>query len=120
MKMGGDSSESLPTRAPSDLSAPLRGWAEHRRFSSVETDSQPLLDALDHLCHRVDSDPQIKEEFYSATTPEQLVALAVETGILIDADDFRALLRSGSTERWFVRGGDQTNPIIHLKNVFNV
>ena len=62
----------------------------------------------------------MKREFYRATTPEAMVALAVDRGILIDADDFRALLRSGSTERWFVRGGDQTNPIIHLKNVFNV
>jgi len=90
------------------------------RSSSVETYSQPLLDALDHLCHQVEGDPEIEEEFYGATTPEQLVALAVESGILIDADDFRALLRSGSTERWFVRGGDQTNPIAHLQNVFHV
>lgn len=86
----------------------------------METYSQPLLDALDHLCHQVEGDPEIEEEFYGATTPEQLVALAVESGILIDADDFRALLRSGSTERWFVRGGDQTNPIAHLQNVFHV
>ena len=42
------------------------------------------------------------------------------SGILIDADDFRALLRSGSTERWFVRGDDQTNPIAHLQSVFRV
>jgi hypothetical protein len=86
----------------------------------VESDSQPLLDALDHLCHQVEGDPAVEQEFYGATTPEQLVALAVERGILIDADDFRALLRSGSTERWFVRGDDQTNPIAHLQNVFHV
>jgi Nif11 domain len=86
----------------------------------VATDPQPLLDALDHLCHQVDGDPEIEEEFYGATTPEELVALAVERGIFIDADDFRALLRSGSTERWIVRGGDQTNPIAHLQQVFRV
>ena len=82
--------------------------------------SQPLLDALDHLCHQVDGDPEIEQEFYDANTPEEMVNLAVETGILIDADDFRALLRSGSTERWVVRGQDNDNPIVHLQRVFRV
>ena len=84
------------------------------------TYSQPLLDALDHLCHQVDGDPEICQEFFAATTPEQMVALAVETGILICADDFRALLRSGSTESWEVRGTDSDNPISHLQKVFSV
>ncbi len=82
--------------------------------------SQPLLDVLDHLCHQVDGDPWVEQEFYGAKTPDEMVALAVAIGILIDADDFCALLRSGSTERWFVRGGDQTNPIAHLQQVFRV
>lgn len=86
----------------------------------MENHSQPLLDALDHLCHQVDGDPEFAGDFYASNTPEELVALAVESGILIDADDFRALLRSGSTEHWFVRGDDQTNPIAHLQQVFNV
>ena len=86
----------------------------------METYSQPLLDALDHLCHQVDGDSQIEHDFYDANTPEEMVALAVETGILIDADDFRALLRSGSTERWVVRGQDNDNPIVHLQRVFRV
>jgi hypothetical protein len=86
----------------------------------VDCHSQPLLDALDHLCHQVDGDPDVEREFYGANTPEEMVNLAVESGILIDADDFRALLRSGSTERWFVRGGDQTNPIAHMQRVFRV
>jgi hypothetical protein len=86
----------------------------------VDTYSQPLLDALDHLCHQVDGDPEIEQEFYDASTPEEMVNLAVETGILIDADDFRALLRSGSTERWVVRGQDNDNPIVHLQRVFRV
>jgi len=34
---------------------------------------------------------------YDANTSDEMVDLAVATGILIDADDFRALLRSGST-----------------------
>lgn len=86
----------------------------------MDCHSQPLLDALDHLCHQVDGDPDVEREFYGANTPEEMVNLAVESGILIDADDFRALLRSGSTERWFVRGGDQTNPIAHMQRVFRV
>jgi hypothetical protein len=86
----------------------------------VESNSQPLLDALDHLCHQVDGDPETEREFYSATTPEEMVSLAVNCGILIDADDFRALLRSGSTERWLVRGEDGTNPIVHLQRIFSV
>ena len=90
------------------------------RSRSVDTYSQPLLDALDHLCHQVDGDPEIEQEFYDANTPEEMVNLAVETGILIDADDFRALLRSGSTEQWVVRGQDNDNPIIHLQRVFRV
>ena len=49
-----------------------------------------------------------------------MVALAADAGILIDADDFLALLRSGSTERWEVRGGDSDNPIVHLQRVFSV
>jgi hypothetical protein len=86
----------------------------------MEASSQPLLDALDHLCHQVDGDPGIEQEFYDANTPEEMVNLTVETGIFIDADDFRALLRSGSTERWVVRGHDSNNPIIHLQRVFRV
>lgn len=82
--------------------------------------SPPLLDALDHFCHQVEGDPEIEKEFYGATTPEQIVALAVESGIMIDADDFRALLRSGSTEFWLVRGGDSNNPIAHLQKIFGV
>jgi len=90
------------------------------RSSSVDAYSQPLLDALDHLCHQVDGDPEIAQEFYDANTPEEMVNLAVETGILIDADDFRALLRSGDTEHWEVRGQDSDNPIVHLQRVFRV
>ncbi len=88
--------------------------------SSVDNTLIPLLDALDHLCFQVDGDPEIEHEFFDANTPEAMVALAVETGIFIDADDFRALLTSGSTEFWTVRGDDQTNPITHLQNVFHV
>lgn len=80
----------------------------------------PLLDAVDHLCHQVDSDSVIEQVFFSATTPDEMVALAVKTGILIGADDFRALLTSGSTECWLVRGDDTNNPIAHLQRVFNV
>jgi hypothetical protein len=49
-----------------------------------------------------------------------MVDLAVNGGILIGADDFRALLRSGSTEFWLVRGGGNINPIVHLQQVFRV
>jgi hypothetical protein len=70
--------------------------------------------------HLVDGVPEVEREFYAATTPEQLVDLAVNSGILIDADDFRALLRSGSTEFWFVGGDESTNPIAHLQRVFSV
>ncbi len=87
---------------------------------SVDTYSQPLLDALDHLCHQVDGDPEIEHEFFDANTPEAMVALAVETGIFIDADDFRALLTSGSTEFWEVGGDGFQNPIAHLQKVFRV
>ncbi|AII47368.1 hypothetical protein KR49_13315 [Synechococcus sp. KORDI-49] len=82
--------------------------------------TQPLLDALDHLCYQVDGDPEIEQEFYDAETPEEMVNLAVGTGILINADDFRALLRSGSTERWVVRGEPTDNPIAHLQQVFGL
>ena len=82
--------------------------------------TQPLLDALDHLCHQVDGDPEIEQEFYDAETPEEMVNLALQTGILIDAEDFRALLRSGSTECWVVRGDNSNNPIIHLQQVFQI
>ncbi len=86
----------------------------------MDSDPTPLLDALDHLCHLVDGDPEFEQEFYAATTPEQLVELAVNSGILIDADDFRALLRSGTTEFWVVGGDESTNPIAHLQRVFSV
>ena len=80
----------------------------------------PLLDALDHFLHRMDSDPELGREFYASTTPEEMVVLAEHCGILIDADDFRALLRSGSTEFWVVGGEEGANPITHLKQVFSV
>lgn len=65
----------------------------------------PLLDALDHLCHQVDGDPDVERNFYGANTPEEMVELAVEAGIFIDADDFRALLTSGDAEFCAVSGG---------------
>lgn len=86
----------------------------------MDINSLPLLDALDHLCHQVDGDPEVARAFYAINTPEEMVALAVEAGILIDANDFRALLRSGSTERWLVRGKDSNNPIVHLQRVFGI
>lgn len=103
-----------------DLRPVARLGLKITRSGRVEPDCSHLLDALDHLCHQVDGDPRVEREFYGATTPEAMVALAVDSGILIDADDFRALLRSGSTERWFVRGDDQSNPIAHLQSVFRV
>ena len=80
----------------------------------------PLLDALDHLCHLVEGDPEFEQEFYAASTPDEMVTLAVDGGILIDAEDFRALLRSGSTERWLVRGEDRTNSSVNLQKILNV
>jgi hypothetical protein len=68
----------------------------------------------------VDGDPEFEKVFYAAKTPEAIVNLAVQSGILIEADDFRALLRSGSTEYWLVRGEDATNPITHLLKVFGI
>ena len=85
----------------------------------MDTTSIPLLDALDHLCLQVDGDPDVEREFYGANTPEEIVDLAVETGIFIDADDFRALLTSGDTETWIVTGDEQSNPIAHLQRVFD-
>jgi len=73
---------------------------------SVITFPQPLLDAVDHLCHQVEGDPAMERDFFAASTPEEMVALAVEAGIFIGIDDFRALLTSGSTECWLVRGDD--------------
>ena len=79
----------------------------------------PLLDALDHLCHRVDSDPEIEQKFFAASTPEERVNLAVESGIFIGVDDFHTLLTSGSTERWFVRGKDRTKSSVNLQKILN-
>jgi hypothetical protein len=86
----------------------------------VDCSSPLLLDALDHFLYQVEGDPEFAREFYAATTTDEMVSLAEDSGILIDADDFRALLRSGSTERWLVRGNDSTNPIIHLQQTFSV
>jgi hypothetical protein len=49
-----------------------------------------------------------------------MVVLAEHCGILIDADDFRALLRSGSTEFWVVGGEVGAKPVTHLQRVFSV
>ena len=86
----------------------------------MDSRSTPLLDALDHFLHQVDGDPEFERKFYAATTPREMVDLAVNGGILIEADDFRALLRSGSTEFWLVRGEGNNNPIAHLQQVFRV
>jgi len=51
----------------------------------------PLLDVLDHLCLLVDGDPEVAGDFYTANTPEEMVDLARESGILIDANDRTAL-----------------------------
>lgn len=79
-----------------------------------------MLDALDHFLYRVDGHSALRNQFYSASTPEEMVSLAVCSGILIDEEDFRALLRSGSTVFWIVRGDRRSNPIIHLQQVFGV
>ena len=92
----------------------------HAQSHSVNFCSTPLLDALDHFLHQVDGDPEFEQTFYGATTPGEMVELAVSRGILIEGDDFRALLRSGSTEFWLVRGGGNNNPIAHLQQVFRV
>ena len=86
----------------------------------MDSDSSPLLDALDHFLYRVEGDLEMGREFYASTTPEEMVELAEHCGILIGADDFRALLSSGSTEHWEVRGEDGTNPVVHLQQVFGV
>ena len=86
----------------------------------VNPASEPLLDAIDHLCHQVEADPAMQQAFFAATTPDAIVALTVEMGIYIGADDFRALLTSGSTECWVVRGDDTNNPIAHLQTVFGI
>jgi len=86
----------------------------------VDYSPAPLLDALDHFLYRMDGDPELGREFYAATTAEEMVDLAEHCGILIDAEDFRALLRSGSTEFWLVRGEEGANPIAHLQQVFSV
>ena len=81
---------------------------------------EPLLDVLDHICLLVDGDPEFAGDFYAVSTPDAMVALVRESGIPIDADDFRALLRSGSKEFWLVRGDEGDNPITHLQKVFSV
>ena len=86
----------------------------------VDFSSPPLLDALDHFCHQVDTDPGVARLFYAATTPDEMVALVQDCGIFIGPDDFRALLRNGTTEFWLVRGGSAINPIAHLQQVFRV
>ena len=86
----------------------------------MDCSSSPLLDALDHFLYRLDGDPELGREFYASTTPEEMVVLAEHCGILIDADDFRALLRSGSTEFWVVGGDESSNPIAHLQRFFSV
>ena len=93
---------------PGDCVAFLPSWS-----SRMESPSLPLLDALDHFLYQFVGDPDVEPEFYGATTPEEMVSLAVNQGILIGADDFRALLRSGSTQYW-ITCGDPSNPIRHL------
>ena len=99
---------------PGDCVAFPPSWS-----SRVESPSSPLLDALDHFLHQVVGDPAVEQDFYDATTPEEIVSLAVNQGILIGADDFRALLRSGSTQYW-ITCGDPGNPIRHLQKIFSV
>ena len=57
----------------------------------------PLLDALDHFLHQVDGDPEFEQGFYNATTPEEMVALAVNKEILIEADNFFCALLKAVT-----------------------
>jgi hypothetical protein len=78
------------------------------------------LDALDHFLYRVIDNPHRAREFFAVTKPEEMVALAVGSGILIDEEDFRALLRSGSSVYWVLGGDRRRNPIAHLQQVFCV
>lgn len=78
-----------------------------------------LLDALDHFLHQALRDAQRQHEFYAATTPAEMVSIAEDRGIMIGEEDFRALLRSGTGAYW-IAGGAVSNPITHLRSVFNV
>ncbi len=69
---------------------------------------------MDQLSYQVDGVPEIEQEFFSASTPEELVNVAVESSIFIGVDDFRALLTSSNTERWLVPGEDKTDSIVNL------
>jgi hypothetical protein len=84
-----------------------------------QSSRQQLLDALDHFLHQVERTSEWQAVFYGADTPEQMVALAVEFGILINAEDFRALLRSGSSAYWVACQASR-NPITHLQKVFGL
>ena len=84
------------------------------------TYSQPLLYGVDQLSYQVDGDPEIEQEFFAASTPEEMINLAVESGTFIGVDDFRALLTSGSTEWWLVRGEDRTNSIVNLQKILSL
>lgn len=80
---------------------------------------QQLLDALDHFLHQVESDPERQNQFYAISDADAMVALAVEFGIFVNEEDFRALLRSGSSEYWLACEASR-NPITHLQRVFGV
>jgi len=44
------------------------------RSSRVESPSSPLLDTLDHFLHQVVGDPEVEQDFYGTTTPEEMIS----------------------------------------------
>ncbi len=81
--------------------------------------SRLLLDDLDRFLIEVLTDPERERDFYSTTSPEDMVRLARTNGFLVAAEDFYSLIRTDIGESW-VFGGNTRNPITHLQKVFGV
>lgn len=86
----------------------------------AEFRSPTRLDALDHLGHQVEIDPDVARLFCAATSTDEMVDLVQECAFSIGPDDCRALLRIGAIEFWLVRGGSAIDPVAHLQQVIRV
>lgn len=79
--------------------------------------SQQSPDQLDYLLFQVVQDEGVRTAFALAADPSDVVSLAHSIGLETDESELRSLLNGQGPHRW-VSGGDEFNPVQHLRVLF--
>ena len=79
--------------------------------------SQQSPDPLDYLLFQVVQDEGVRAAFTLAADPSDVVSLAHSIGVETGESELRSLLNGEGFHHW-VYGGDDFNPVQHLRALF--